>query len=313
MTKLVRVLICLLWFVISSDLAGAKSIKESDQKKHDMRIAKIDLSMAAALHPKMSLFNFSRMGFYRAPLGLSKEEFDKKIEEVKKNFDDTELRKRVRENYRKINLLNREAEAIEREQNAVNPDRMEPKAAEKYLKKHRKILGLLNENEELNFAIRYPEVTKPSETRKILDKIEKEIIEAIKTVAERDSFDVVLNNSIPVPYGYPVSYKSGSRPRTGIAGIRQTLYYAFISERPVTPWEKETASEQLKYWLSMTSRPNIQKMLPVKPWPLVLEGGCCILPEVLILIYIEYNVSTEVWNKLLSVISQTDQADQTGE
>ncbi|HMM58960.1 MAG TPA: hypothetical protein PKC25_02395, partial [Candidatus Rifleibacterium sp.] len=38
-------------------------------------VATIDLSMAVSLHPRMSLFDFDRMGFFKVEPGLPREAF----------------------------------------------------------------------------------------------------------------------------------------------------------------------------------------------------------------------------------------------
>ena len=45
----------------------------------EMRVGTIDLTLAVSLHPRMALFDFDRMGFYKVEPGLSQEAFDKAV------------------------------------------------------------------------------------------------------------------------------------------------------------------------------------------------------------------------------------------
>ena len=51
-------------------------------------VATIDLSMALCLHPKMSLFDFNRIGFYKVEFGLTEEEFKAKVAKIKASAPD---------------------------------------------------------------------------------------------------------------------------------------------------------------------------------------------------------------------------------
>ncbi|HQB82045.1 MAG TPA: hypothetical protein PLR50_01000, partial [Candidatus Rifleibacterium sp.] len=46
-------------------------------------VATIDLSMAVSLHPRMSLFDFDRMGFFKVEPGLPREAFEEAVARLK--------------------------------------------------------------------------------------------------------------------------------------------------------------------------------------------------------------------------------------
>lgn len=57
-----------------------------NEKNKSNKIAKIDFSKILALHPKMSLFDFDRFGFYKIDkLNLSKEDFENELNKYKKS------------------------------------------------------------------------------------------------------------------------------------------------------------------------------------------------------------------------------------
>ena len=67
-----------------------------DENSNSTRIARIDLAKILALHPKMFLFDYNRIGFYKIKsINLSKDKFEEEIAKLKNEsvFDYTELNK----------------------------------------------------------------------------------------------------------------------------------------------------------------------------------------------------------------------------
>ena len=267
-------------------------------------VATIDLSLALCLHPKMSLFDFERIGFYKVELGLTEEEFEARIEELRTSAPD-----RTEE----LNVLEKELDALYEERETfseyyVNSTeeklkkleqlRLASKTREKEL--NDKILEIKHQSE--NF-----DLTTPKETLVIIEQIEKEIFEAIKQVAEEEKFSLVLNNTVPYPGIFKKNYVCGEIYGQGIPGINFMLFYSFLAMNKLdTPFDEYPPSRDLINWLELTRFPKAVNLLPMKPYPLVLSGGKSILSSVVKKIYNKYNIKPAVYNVVDSVITKIE-------
>ena len=267
-------------------------------------VATIDLSLALCLHPKMSLFDFERIGFYKVELGLTEEEFEARIEELRTSAPD-----RTEE----LNVLEKELDALYEERETfseyyVNSTeeklkkleqlRLASKTREKEL--NDKILEIKHQSE--NF-----DLTTPKETLVIIEQIEKEIFEAIKQVAEEEKFSLVLNNTVPYPGIFKKNYVCGAIYGQGIPGIPFMLFYSFLAMNKLdTPFDEYPPSRDLINWLELTRFPKAVNLLPMKPYPLVLSGGKSILSSVVKKIYNKYNIKPAVYNVVDSVITKIE-------
>lgn len=290
-------------FMMICVASGVSAHPSSEPVSSD--IARINMGMAVSLHPQMSLFDFQRMGFYKVTSGLSKEEFDQQVAELKKQNNTTELRHEENRIRNELSELGEQLQSILNSERTILPENMSEEGQKAHAAIQSRIAELNAQQLDLEYCIKFPEFTSPEQTRAILAKIESEVVDAIKSVAIADGYKLVLNTNVPVPFGYPVTYHYGTKFSTGPSGIEQALFYAFLHEPAKTEEDRFLKSDAIHRWLSMTSRPEAIDMLPIKPWPLVVEGGDCILEKVLKRLYDKYKINEEVWSHLRDVLSKT--------
>ncbi len=268
-------------------------------------VATIDLSMALCLHPKMSLFDFNRIGFYKVEFGLTEEEFNAKTEILRASAPDRsdELKK-----------IQKELDDVYNERSSfsdyyVNADEKKLKTLDQLMQN-----SLLKEKElnekilDINHQTENFDLTSPKETLAIIEEIEKDIFEAINQVAEEENYSVVLNTTIPVPYTFEKNYINSEIYGQGIPGINFMLFYSFLSMNNLdSPIDEVPPSRDLINWLELTRYPKTVNLLPMKPYPLVLSGGKSILSSVMKKVYNKYNIKPAVYNVVDSVIIKIEQ------
>lgn len=271
----------------------------------EMRVATIDLCLAASLHPRMALFDFDRMGFYRVEAGLNSEDFERAVLALKNApaaFEKAEEAQKLEQNLQEIDrqksLLM--AEPAGRENEITILAREEKTLSDRIA--------------DLRYAAACPELTDPATTRSMLDEIEREILATVRMVAASESFDLVLNTSVPVPYGFPVRYQAGEMYGQGVPGINSSLFYSFLAKSNLAhPMDETPPSRELINWLELTHFPEAVNLLPMRPYPLVLSGGESILSRVMRQIYATHRVPPEVFRVVDSVIHKiedlTDSSD----
>lgn len=271
------------------------------------KIGKINIGLLASLHPEMSKFDFQTMGFSKEMLSKYKhwepyiKEFTKTETSIKELEAKKEKRAFLEEQIRFA--LSKKSEIFDRNKTTLL-EKLQEKDREEIEKLDRYINDKLEEEAILDYSIRNPNFTLPDETMKILSVIEQEIIEAVELAAEKNDCDVVLNSTIPNPYGYPVSYHKSPDYYNGAIGINQSTYYAILSTKIEGRYAKDWQKTKIKEWLAMISRPSLQDELPVKPYPLVLKGGFDLLPSALEILYEKYNVDSQVYNAVIEVLNE---------
>lgn len=268
-------------------------------------VATIDLSMALCLHPKMSLFDFNRIGFYKVEFGLSEEEFNEKTYSLRASAPDRS---------EELNKLQKELDDLYEERNKisdlyVNIDEEKQKKIDELMS-----ASLAKEKElndkilDINYQTMNYDLTSPSETRAMLEEIEKDIFEAINQVVEEEKYSVVLNSTIPVPYTFTKNYYNSEVYGQGIPGINFMLFYSFLAMNNLTsPLDEVPPSRDLINWLELTRYPGTVNLLPMKPYPLVLSGGKSILSSVVKKIYNKYKIKPAIYNVVDSVIIKIEQ------
>ncbi len=273
----------------------------------DEKIAKIDMALAAMLHPKMALFDFQTLGFYKTPIGLNKTQRDKAMRKLVLEAPDLSS---------EIAQKNRDYEAVMQESRALfdaylydfTSTRINITGKRKELEK--KAAEISREIAELTYRQNFPAYTPPSETRKIIAEIENEILEIIETVVKKEGFTAVLNNSVPyVPSQLSDDDRlQGYTQQRGLPFLNNSFYEAFLSEPEGTvnleksEAAQEPAANQLIYWIGMISQPETASKLNLFPYPLVISGGTDILPEVLKTLYTRYGIKDEKYESALSVL-----------
>jgi Skp family chaperone for outer membrane proteins len=275
------------------------------QEPRATKIGKVNLALLSAMHPQMGLFDFQRMGFVRAELGLKREAYEGEIMMLKRNRERrlaAEARMAAAEAELQA-VQSRLRELHEAERTTYLPDMSEGGQAEfKVISELFRELGI--KRREAEFEMQFPEMTGPRETREILNRIEAEVREAVRAVAEEGGYDVVLNQSVPTAYGYEVTYRPEATFSTGPVGLEQVNYYTLLSVRPEGRAERADAEVMAQEWLSGMFRPSTQDYLPVKPWPLVLSGGDDLFAAALKRLFEAYEINSVTFEVLMDVLSK---------
>ncbi len=252
----------------------------------ESRIGVVDLVAALSLHPRMALFDFQRKGFFRLPLGLSPGGWA------------NELAKLGEESKKRIPALEKELEKLDSEFQAVDARRaallngFSPKAGNETASDLEALGNLADEirrieaaRNEIRFEMERPELTPPGETVRILDEIEREVLDTVGSVAERLGCDVVLNQS--VPSGVPWKPRSEIEiiEGRGFSFLANTLFYGFLANKGDDPASHPEqlgvpTSLGIMKWMDLTRNPAVMPLLPLQPHPLVLKGGRDLTPEV---------------------------------
>ncbi len=268
-------------------------------------VATIDLSMALCLHPKMSLFDFNRIGFYKVEFGLTEEEFSAKIDSLRASAPDRSD---------ELDKIQKELDDVYKERSSFSDYYVN--ADEEKLKKLEQLrdASLAKEKElndkmlDINHQTANFDLTSPKETLAIIEEIEKDIFEAINQVAEEEKYSVVLNTTVPVPYTFEKNYVNSEIYGQGIPGINFMLFYSFLAMNNLdSPIDEVPPSRDLINWLELTRYPKTVNLLPMKPYPLVLSGGKSILSSVMKKVYNKYNIKPAVYNVVDSVIIKIEQ------
>ena len=273
-------------------------------------VATIDLSMAVSLHPRMSLFDFDRMGFFKVEPGLPREAFDEAVAKLKNSASATTALEELQQLQQQLTELDRrKSMQIALFSSTITAER---EAAQKELElisvEEERLRGLISDSE---LAAACPDLTDPATTRRYLAEIEAEILAAVRKVAAEGSYTLVLNTTVPVPYGYPVRYQAGEMFGQGIPGINFSLFYAFLAKEHLAhPSDSAPPSRELINWLELTRFPDAVNLLPIRPYPLVLSGGECILARVMKIVYDNHKVDPEVFKVVESVIHKIDEMDR---
>jgi hypothetical protein len=58
--------------------------------------------------------------------------------------------------------------------------------------------------------------------------------------------------------------------------------------------DPQTPDERSRRWIRMTQQSEVQPLLPVRPWPLVLAGGEDLTPEVIQRLYERHGIPASV-------------------
>lgn len=258
----------------------------------------------------MSLFDFDRMGFFRVEPGLPREAFEEAVAKLKNSAAAATALEELQQLQQQLTELDRRKSVQVALFGSTIP--VEREAAQKELEaiaaEEDRLRGLIADNEH---AAACPDLTDPATTRSYLAEIEAEILAAVRKVAAEGSFNVVLNTTVPVPYGYPVRYHAGEMFGQGIPGINFSLFYAFLAKEHLAhPSDAAPPSRELINWLELTRFPDAVNLLPIKPYPLVLSGGECILARVMKIVYENHKVDPEVFKVVESVIHKIDEMDR---
>lgn len=279
-----------------------KTILFNNYNTKTNEIGTIDLTLVLMLHPNMALFNFMNKGFYNYNYGLSEEEILEK-NQSNMNLQKAEpkelkdLKKRLEDLYsQKMSFLN----------NLDNP--AIAKEYSDFLSKYNTEKVRLQQNIfDSKYSNYNPELTSPTETIKIIEKIYQDINAAINEVLREKNIKVLLNTSLPISFGYNVQYPSTCIKGLGHAGINYILFYSYYNTNYLDGPFKEFQKDIFQRRRFKLINENTKKyVLPLNPYPVVLSGGNSILSDVTKKIYDKYNIDKSAYAVLDSVISKIE-------
>ncbi|MEW6708764.1 MAG: hypothetical protein AB1403_02990 [Candidatus Riflebacteria bacterium] len=265
------------------------------------KIGRIDLGLVVSIHPEMALFDFSRMGFFKVPLGLSAEDFSIAVQQLKErpvSADLAEQRKKVES---EIRVIDREKSALMDKLAGLTMEEGSKVAIDLEIltKKQEELFGKIS---DIEYQQNCPDLTSPDETRARLAAIEKQVIGELEKMAAEKGYEIVFNSSITVPFNYPKRYRSGSQYGIGVPGLDYSLFYSFLANRDhVLPSDDTPESRRLINWLELINYPEALNLLPLKPYPLVLHGGEDISAGLIERIYRIHGVEEKVISTVLSI------------
>ena len=202
-------------------------------------LAILSYSKILALHPKMLLFDFDRFGFYKIDDYVSKEHFNDVVlklprfsADIKNEIDDVQkrlLQCRSDRVSKIIQLSGLKTEDIEAKKAAIND---EYAILEDKLMSTKKALLIKQGNAD---------ITDPSDSRIIFNKIEQEINEIVNEICIRDNIATVINNSCPerIVYYKPLS-KGGEY--NSIVNYSNEKYYSLLFDKTFTSNSLRTKS-----------------------------------------------------------------------
>lgn len=266
-------------------------------------VATIDMRLAISLHPKMALYDYNRMGFYKVNLGLSDEEFKSKVEELKKLPIDVKAeREKLVEELKQISI---QREIYEQQQYSPKRD-----ITEEYLKNCEtfdfKILELSQKIMDLDWRVANPDLTSRNETKQIMNEIKKDIFVAIKQVVDERKYLLVLNSSIFVPHQFDLKFHELVYGQ-GMPGVNLSLFYAFFWRNMVySSPELQANRTNKKVWKELTQQLDSSNALPISNYPFVLSGGVNIMTDVLKKVYSRYNIEPSVAEMVASVTERIE-------
>jgi hypothetical protein len=291
MKKIQAVMICLSIFLLGPGLVVPA--------RGERAIGKVNVGLVASLHPRMSLFDFQTLGFFRVPLGLSAEQFKAAVESARGQGDTKSLLKRLQALDDQLIHLTGRKQAVFQEGQTPDQARLELAGLDS------EAARLREERIEIEFSLRFPHLTPPAETRAILDEIEAEVMALVKAVAEERRVAVVLNTTLPLPFEGRRRYFEGNQYGQGFPGLNHRLFYSILAngEDPDFP---KSMDERMNQWLHWTGHPEVQNVLPVKPWPLVLAGGEDLTSEIIRRLYQAHKIPDEVFATLNRVLASCE-------
>ena len=256
-------------------------------------VATIDMQLVFNLHPKMALFDFNRIGFYKVKYGLNYDDFVKETKNLKANPKD---------NSAEIKKLEDELEKIISEASDYHmKNGFEVNKKDTFSER---INDLRQKIEDLKWESANGDLTSKNETKVIKAEILKEIYGAIEEVVKEKKYTLVLNTAIIAPYKY--NYKSVQLVAyQGIPSVNLDVYNAFelIREQIKFDNSNETNSAK-KRWLELTKIKD--NKLPFTAYPMVLSGGSSINSDVVAKIYKKYNIHLNILKTVCSLIERIE-------
>ena len=304
-SNIIKTLLCLV--LISTTLTGHQIDLSGLQP------GVVDLTVVTALHPLMSLYDFNRMGFLNIEFGLDAKSLHERRKKLMEIDDATKMAlEKEQEN------LNGSYSELKQKQFLLMNEIRETRDENKVLKLRKqadvyqqRILELFQKRNLVTFRLANPDLVLPERTKEMMQQIEKEVLDAVKQVANREGFSLILNAAIPNNNHRNPQRSFEILIEKNLSLAETDLYYAFLANTPETAQqiqEREhmqagiSTQNGAARWLEQSRQPGIQEQLPINPHPLVLKGGIDITSEVVKLLLVRYKCDEQVINKLETLL-----------
>ena len=256
-----------------------------DTKNSKGNVALVNLSKILALHPKMALFDFNRMGFYKVKkCNLSEDEFDEEIFNIKSSVSNDNISK-----------LEKEIENIDRHIKIIE-EKFDDNELESKLYNQR--TELIKKLEEALYSQNNNDITDLNETRKILDDIEKEVLSVIADYSKTNNYEFVLNTSIPRLDIYTQGDSEKSGKLANLMSQSELYYFLFSDFDYNSILQKQKNTIRFFNWLTLVKNPIIKDIVFVENIPLVIYGGENIETSIINKIYSNYSIKESVTAKI---------------
>ena len=253
----------------------------------------VDLITVTSLHPKMSLFDFGKLGFLRVSPGSTEQAKILQLEQIRSNpmaiDQHREIIQEKTNNLERLKTLDSEIRMAlkirDKTLNRAESYRMDVEIASMGAQ----LDNLKMIDRRFQRILESPEITTPRETIEIFKAIEVDVLAAVKRVADEANLDLVFNASNPSwSFQESLDYLTGPTTGLGIAGIQSDLFFSVLARGSSD--EEGAKSAYALQWVELMRHPLLQRVLPVRPQPLVLKGGIDITPKVVDAILADYQI-----------------------
>lgn len=276
----------------------------------------VDLTTVTALHPLMSLYDFSRAGFINVEFGLDakslhekrqklvnlepaeKERLESELENINSTYSNLKQRQ-----FALLNEIRQQKNEKQQRELSIQADKLNQQISELWQKRN------LNQ-----FRLTNPDLMLPEASEAMLSRIEQEVLEAVEFVANENGMNLVLNASVP-NHGKRNMQRSFEILTDKNLPLAETdLYYAFLANSKETQEQSKDRAHREEgmparqdvpgRWLEQSRQPAVQEQLPINPHPLVLRGGINITSEVVARIFKQYKCADHVIEKLTAMLQK---------
>ncbi|RCK77273.1 MAG: hypothetical protein OZSIB_3084 [Candidatus Ozemobacter sibiricus] len=283
--------------------APAEPPPTSASQAPHLQIGVVDLVTVILVHPRLALFDGERLGFYRLPLGLRPEEWQRRLMALQAEVGSppATLTAALATLASQAAILEEQRVELLRASDAHPPGRGDHRLASLTAT----LEALQRQRQDLEFRRDHPDLTSPAETRAILAEIETEVLAIIASVAAELRLAAVLNRSLPLASPPPPT----AAPLIGHGADFPTvdLYYAFLASHPASTDPTVTPpSQRLARWLDLTRHPAYPVVREIRPHPMVIQGGQDLTFEVITRLFQKYNLPPDVLSTLLRALSERD-------
>lgn len=249
-------------------------------------IAVVNLAIALAIHPKMSLFDTNRLGFYRiSSLNLTEEEFQNEIDRLRDVPPIDNAQEKIMSD---IAALRKKRNALSNLKVNATPERLAEaeKLRVSYVEEEKVLFSKLEDARYRDFNM---DLMDYNSAKSFASEIESEVFEIINEVAKEKNIAIVFNNSTAPTKGYPETYDSRYIFHKGSATLSNLMYYSFLSLTGVNLEAGDLPlSNKVINWMEIMRYPGSIDVLPIRQRPLVLSKTVDILPEVVYRLYRRY-------------------------